>query len=176
MATDHLTELAAALRILDPRLRSHEGYRLAQLIRDVRPRGVLWLCGNGGSFATAQHWAVDLAKVCAIRAHVLGQNGAALTAWANDDSYADAFADELDRYARHSDIVIALSCSGTSANIAAVLALAARRNLPSVLLTGDVNDETAVASHTIRIPSKDYGVVEDCFAAIGHWLTKELAQ
>lgn len=167
---NHLAELTKTLQSLDP----HE---LVPFVRDVRMRGgALWLAGNGGSFAVAQHWACDLSKVCAVRAQVLGVNGASLTAWSNDDSYAEALADELWRQAHSDDAVIALSCSGQSSNIWHALVHAQRRHIPTVLLTGLVSAETAPANITIRVPSNDYGVIEDCFSAIGHWLTKELAQ
>ena len=83
---NHLRELINTLHILDP----HTLTPLVPLVRDCRMRGAtLWLCGNGGSFATAQHWACDLTKVCAVRAHVLGANAASLTAWAVADRKPD---------------------------------------------------------------------------------------
>lgn len=158
---------------------------LVPLLRDCRMRGAtLYLAGNGGSFATALHWAVDLSKVCAVRTHVLGANGAALTAWSNDESYAAALAAEFERDAKLDDVLIALSCSGTSSNICAALRTANSRprvvpiehSVRTVLITGIVNAETAPADITIRVPSRDYKVIEGCHLAIGHWLTKELAQ
>lgn len=171
----HLVELTKAINVL---FDTQDSARLlVPFVRDCRMRGgALWLCGNGGSFANALHWACDLTKVCAVRAHVLGANGALLMAYANDDDYADALSEELLRFAHNDDALIAFSCSGTSPNIAAVLNIARGRRLPAALLTGLVNAETARADLTIRIQSKDYGVIEDCHAVLGHWLTKELAQ
>lgn len=176
----HIVELTKALNVL---FDTQDSARLLiPFVRDCRMRGgTLFLAGNGGSFATALHWACDLTKVCAIRAHVLGANGAMLTAWANDGSYADALADELNRMVRNEDALICLSCSGTSPNIAAALAVVnkrvpvAPRSTRTALVTGIVNSETAPADLTIRVQSRDYAVIEDCHLAIGHWLVKELA-
>lgn len=169
---NHIADLTRVLHILD----SHVLTELATLVCDVRTRGgTLWLAGNGGSFATALHWACDLSKAAAVRSQVLGGNGAALTAWANDDSYADALASEWDRGARLHDALVCLSCSGTSPNITAALKLARRRHAPTALLTGLINT-VALADVMVHVPSRDYGVIEDCHSIIGHWLTKELAQ
>lgn len=177
----HLTELTKALNVL---FDTQDSARLLiPFVRDCRMRGgTLFLAGNGGSYATALHWAVDLCKVCAVRTAVLGANGSMLTALANDDGYGGALAAELDRMVRNEDALIAFSCSGTSPNIAAALSVVnervpvAPRSVRTALVTGIVNNETAPADLTIRVQSRDYAVIEDCHMAIGHWLTKELSQ
>jgi D-sedoheptulose 7-phosphate isomerase len=170
---NHIADVTHALHTLDP----HTLTALAALVRDVRIRGgTLWLAGNGGSFATALHWACDLQKVTAVRAQVLGGNAALLTAWSNDEGYAQMLVRELERGARNDDALLILSCSGTSPNIWPALVHAQARRLPTVLLTGLMNAKTAPADLIIRVPSHDYGVIEDCHSIIGHWLTKELAQ
>jgi D-sedoheptulose 7-phosphate isomerase len=136
--------------------------------------GTLWICGNGGSFATAQHWACDLSKAVGMRAQHLGANGAVMSAWANDADYADTLEAELTRLARPNDRLIALSCSGTSPNIARVLECAGELGIQTALLTGTLNQDIGHADLVLRVRSRDYGVIEDCFGVIGHYLTKEL--
>lgn len=133
--------------------------------------GTLWLCGNGGSASIAQHWACDLSKAAGRRVQALGSNPAVLTAWANDSDYANALGAELSRLARPGDRLIALSCSGRSPNIYWVLKEATVRKLPIALVTGGPEVDGML---TVCVPSDDYGIIEDCFAAIGHWLTQEL--
>lgn len=133
--------------------------------------GTLWLAGNGGSAAIAQHWACDLSKASHKRVQALGCNPAVLTAWANDTSYGAALAAELDRLHQAGDRLLMLSCSGMSANIGQLISYARQARIPHYLITGGMVADVP----NVRIPHDDYGIIEDCFSAIGHWLTKELA-
>lgn len=158
---NYFHELQTALAGIDPT-------PLLDFVRDCE--GTLWIAGNGGSASIAQHWACDLSKAAGRRVQALGSNPAVLTAWANDSSYADALSMELDRLARPGDRLIALSCSGTSPNIKDVLC----HDMPCALLTGSHLAGGAYADLILYIPHAHYGVIEDCFGAIGHWLTEEL--
>lgn len=160
----YFQRLSAVLAALDP----------TPLLSFVRAcEGTLWLCGNGGSAAIAQHWACDLSKAAGRCVQALGSNPAVLTAWANDTSYDLALAYEFDAVAGPRDRVIALSCSGASKNIWHVLRLAAEQDIPAALVTSVLCPATHGAL-AIYVPSEDYGLIEDCFAAIGHYLTQEL--
>lgn len=133
--------------------------------------GTLYVAGNGGSYAVALHWACDLQKAAKRRCVALGANASLLTAYANDDGYAKALAEELRLVWRAGDRLVLLSCSGTSANIEALRDTAYPRQIETALITSD-----CYAGHDamMRIPSRDYGVIEDCFSAIGHWLAGEV--
>ena len=136
--------------------------------------GIVWLFGNGGSFANAQHWSCDFLKTAKLRTAVLGANGALLTALSNDTRYEDAVAEEFGRLAQHGDVLIVLSCSGYSPNVARLLMKARELSITSVLFTGSINTTIAQADTTVRIKSESYGIIEDCHAAIGHYLTQQL--
>ena len=138
-------------------------------------KGTLWLCGNGGSASTAQHWACDLSKAAGRRVQALGCNGAVLTAWAHDVDYESVFAMELTRMGRDGDALLCLSCSGTSPNILAVLRRAYSRDMPRALVTGRVAPaDWKPFDVVVTVPHTHYGIIEDCHLAIGHWLTEEL--
>lgn len=160
----YFDELSQVLQRLDPA-------PLLPFVRDCT--GTLWLAGNGGSASVAQHWACDLSKAAGRRVQALGSNPAVLTAWANDTSYADALAKELDMLFQPSDRLILLSCSGRSPNILALMGFAKKRNMPHYLITGRAAP-TYIDTPALIIPHGDYGIIEDAFGAIGHWLTEEL--
>ena len=169
--TQHFRDVAAGLEQLDMAL-------LAQMMREAREcrkiGGTLWLAGNGGSFATVQHIAADLIKAARTPAVALGVNAALLTACANDQSYDVAIGSEFALWAHQDDLLICLSCSGTSANIAALVSMAREKGVRSWLLTSTARERVAQADQVVRVWSHDYTVIEDCHMAIGHWLVKEL--
>jgi D-sedoheptulose 7-phosphate isomerase len=161
----YFDELSQVLSRTDP----------APLLNFVRGcEGTLWLAGNGGSAAIAQHWACDLSKAAGRRAQALGSNPAVLTAWANDKSYGGALAAELASLARDGDRVICLSCSGTSVNITTLLRQAWLLKLPRAIVTGRANVYPTPVDLMVSVPHGSYGILEDSFSAIGHWLTEEL--
>lgn len=76
----------------------------------------VWIAGNGGSAANAEHFATDLFKK-GVKAHCLSSNASILTMISNDYGYENVFSLQLAIYAHPGDLVILISCSGTSANI-----------------------------------------------------------
>jgi D-sedoheptulose 7-phosphate isomerase len=103
------------------------------LLEGYRRGATIFIVGNGGSAATASHFACDLAKGTRIeglpgfRVMPLTDNVPLITAWANDTRYDRIFAEQLTPHVQPGDILIAISASGNSANVlaAAVVARAA---------------------------------------------------
>lgn len=83
----------------------------------------VFTCGNGGSAATASHFASDLSKgalapgKAAFRAICLSDNVPLLTAWSNDVHYEYAFAERLKPWVSRGDVLVAISGSGNSKNL-----------------------------------------------------------
>lgn len=85
---------------------------------DVRRRNKqkVFVCGNGGSASTAEHFTNDLfAK--GVRAICLNSNVAIITMIANDYGYEHIFDRQLEVFADSGDLLIVFSCSGKSQNI-----------------------------------------------------------
>ena len=98
--------------------------RVVNLIEDARLKGKrVFVFGNGGSAATASHFASDLSKGAIskgkprIRAHALTDNVPGLSAWANDTSYENIFSEQLENHVESGDIAIGISGSGNSQNV-----------------------------------------------------------
>jgi D-sedoheptulose 7-phosphate isomerase len=90
---------------------------IIDIIRSKRDLGKsVFICGNGGSAANAEHFATDLFKK-GVRAYCLGSNSSIITMIANDYGYENIFSLQLRIYAKPGDLVVLISCSGTSANI-----------------------------------------------------------
>lgn len=88
--------------------------------------------GNGGSAATASHFACDLAKGTItpgrprFRVVALTDNIPLMTAWSNDVGYEDVFANQLGGLMGRGDVVVAFSGSGESPNVLRAIELAHR--------------------------------------------------
>ena len=83
----------------------------------------IYVFGNGGSAATASHFACDLGKGTLLPGKApfkvvpLTDNVPLITAWANDVSYEDIFANQLAGVVEAGDLVIGISTSGNSPNV-----------------------------------------------------------
>lgn len=102
----------------------------------------IFTLGNGGSAATASHFACDLAKGTIrenrprFRVIPLTDNVPLMTAWSNDVAYQDMFAEQLRNLIREGDVVVAFSGSGNSENVLRAVRLAQRARGITVGLTG----------------------------------------
>lgn len=116
--------------------------KMSAVIADaVKHKRSVFLCGNGGSFAMAQHFAAEMSGRFELdrpgfRAYALGSNGATLTALANDFSYDSTFSLELSALSKSRDVLIAMSTSGTSSNIVSALATAKNLDVTCLGFTG----------------------------------------
>jgi len=117
--------------------------QIIAILRRARSEGKhIFLIGNGGSAATASHFANDLLKSTVaegkprIKVIALTDNIPVLLAYANDCGYETIFAEQLDALATPGDVLIAFSGSGRSANVLRALDLAQNRGLSTVGFTG----------------------------------------
>ena len=147
----------------------------------------VFVCGNGGSWSTAEHFAADLRKWSRIpgsggvRAQALTL-GPLATAYANDHEYAEVFSRQLSDLAQSHDVVVGISCSGASRNVINALSHAQRFEGQSIALTGREGMRPfwigrlpmTTADLEIRVQAEDIRIIEDCHLAICHMLTGEV--
>lgn len=103
--------------------------------------GTVYLCGNGGSAADAQHIAGELVgRFCrqrkALPAVALSTDTSVLTCIANDYAYEEVFARQAEALVRRGDILWAFSTSGTSANVIAAARVAKEKGASVIAFTG----------------------------------------
>ncbi|MGC8958950.1 MAG: SIS domain-containing protein [Chloroflexia bacterium] len=171
----YLTQLQAILAGLP----TEEIRRAGEILLEARRRGAqVFTLGNGGSAANASHIACDLSK-SAIRPDLprfrvisLVDNVPLATAWANDTSYENVFAAQLENLLHPGDVVIALSGSGRSPNILNAARLARERGATVIGLTGmDGGHLREVTDPCIIVPSDCMEQIEDAHLIIGHLLS-----
>lgn len=134
----------------------------------------LWVLGNGGSMAIAQHFAQDLLKMCDVKAQAMNCPSM-LSAYANDDGFEYSFFNPVRALSNEGDAIMIFSCSGTSRNyIEFVSGFAERRNrILSVVGTdgGFLKKKSDVCVH---IDSSDYQVCEAAFTVVADIVVKSL--
>jgi D-sedoheptulose 7-phosphate isomerase len=103
--------------------------------------GKILSCGNGGSAADAQHFSSELLNRFELErpglpAVALTTDSSTLTSIANDYSFVDVFAKQVRALGQSVDVLLAISTSGTSENVARAIRAAHERGLKVVALTG----------------------------------------
>ncbi len=147
-----------------------------KIINSYRNNGQLFLCGNGGSAADAQHLAAELVgrfylERQAYSAEALSTNTSIITALANDYDYNMIFARQIEAKGREGDVLIGITTSGKSQNVLQAFQCAKKQKLVTVLMSGKVNEYLPVldyADHVIEMPSGDTPRIQEAHILIGH--------
>ena len=114
------------------------------IIESLKKAGCVYICGNGGSAADAQHIAGEFVgrfkrQRAPLPAIALSTDTSVLTCIANDYDYQSVFARQLEALAKKGDILWAFSTSGTSANVIAAAELAKQKGVRVLAFTGRPN-------------------------------------
>ncbi len=144
--------------------------------REARDTGRnIFVCGNGGSAATASHLATDLLKGasygCASRFRILALTDSlpALTAYANDVSYDCVFVEQLKNFAEPGDLVVGISGSGNSPNVLRAIEYANSAGCRTLSLTGrDGGKLGPLAQLNIQVREPHMGRIEDVHMIVCH--------
>lgn len=139
----------------------------------LKAGGKVIFCGNGGSFADAQHLSAEFSSRFlfdrpGLPSLALGTNSSAMTAISNDYGYEYVFAREIKAIATHNDIIIAITTSGNSLNICKALEAAREVNAKSVVLMGAGRGLIDDTIETLNVPSKETARIQECHILIGH--------
>ena len=138
----------------------------------------IYIFGNGGSAATASHFASDLSKGAIspgkprMKAMALTDNVSLLSAWANDTAYENVFAEQLENLIEPGDIAVGISGSGTSNNVLNGVKVAKAKGATTIGFVGFnggiLKDLVDLA---IVVPSHNMEQVEDIHLLLEHVIT-----
>ncbi|MGQ9549453.1 MAG: D-sedoheptulose-7-phosphate isomerase [Roseiflexus sp.] len=145
--------------------------------------GAIIICGNGGSAATASHFACDLAKWTIsggcrrLRALALTDNVPLMTAWSNDTAYERVFVEQVMSLYRPGDTLVAISGSGNSPNVLRAVEWMASQGAVTIGLTGFNGGKlVTLAQIVVVVPSHFMPEVEDVHLALCHSLAVALGE
>ena len=138
--------------------------------------GKVFIAGNGGSAADAQHIAAELVSRFykerkALAAESLTVNTSNLTAIANDYDFSVVFSRQLEANARKGDVFWGISTSGNSKNILSAIHTAKNIGMKIIGFTGESGGKMAepkMCDLLIRIPSKDTPRIQENHILMAH--------
>lgn len=151
--------------------------RFIETLLDARQRGAtVFFIGNGGSAATASHFANDLGIGTnsydkPFRVISLTDNVAVLTALGNDFGYEEIFVRQLRILGKQGDVLVAISASGNSPNLIKALEHAKLAGIKAIAITAfDGGKMKVIADEGIHVPTepKEYGPAEDVHMVLDH--------
>lgn len=149
--------------------------QVALLVADAFKEGHrVYLCGNGGSAADAQHLAAEFTGRFysdrePLPAEALHVNTSFMTAVANDYSYDQVYERAVKAHGRKGDVLIGLSTSGNSKNIILAQEEAKRRGMLVVSFTGETGGKMKDScDYLFNVPSTDTPRIQESHILLGH--------
>jgi len=149
-------------------------------VSSLKKGGKIFLAGNGGSAADAQHIAAELVSkfnldrpgLCAI---ALTTDTSIITSIGNDYGFDVLFSRQLQAIGAPEDVFIAYSTSGKSSNIINALKFANENKMLTIGLTGNSNSPMQdLCKILIKIPSDKTPLIQECHLVIGHLLCEQI--
>lgn len=152
---------------------------VVKLLDDARTKGKrVFILGNGGSAATASHFACDLAKGAIVpgqprlRAIALTESVPLISAWSNDSCYENMFSEQLTNWMESEDIIIGISGSGNSPNVLNAMRTARSAGALTIAFTGFNGGKIKhLADLCIIVSSYSMEQVEDIHLLLCHLIT-----
>lgn len=150
-----------------------------RILTTLRRGGKVLSCGNGGSAADAQHFAAEMVNRFerqrrALAALALTTDTSILTSVANDGSFDEVFARQVEALAQEGDLLLAITTSGNSRNLCRAAETAHARGVGVIALTG--RDGGAIAARLrkgdieIRVASRSTARIQEVHLLIIHCL------
>jgi D-sedoheptulose 7-phosphate isomerase len=167
---------AETLRLSAERLTDRVARAVGIVVGCYRSGGGVFLFGNGGSAADAQHIAAELVgrflkNRRALKAEALTANSSVLTSLANDFGYEEVFVRQLAANASPGDVAIALSTSGNSPGVVAGLKKAREIGMKTIAFTGRGGGRCAeFADVLLDVPSEQIPRIQESHAVLYHIL------
>jgi D-sedoheptulose 7-phosphate isomerase len=134
----------------------------------------VFVCGNGGSAADAQHFAAEW--VCRYKddrrplaAIALTVDSSAITSIGNDYGFEHVFSRQIEALGKKGDILLAITTSGISKNVVAAIVAARARGLKVIVLTGEKGEHLkSAADVVVAIPSNEVARIQEMHELIIH--------
>ena len=145
------------------------------IVSSIRNKGCVFLAGNGGSAADAQHFAGELISRFKfdrnpLPAIALTTDPSCITAISNDYGYEKVFERQLLGLANPGDVFVGFTTSGNSQNIINALNAALKSELITIAICGENGVKSNKPDVLISVPSKSTPHIQEMHAVTSHLL------
>lgn len=169
-------ESAAAMTAAGASMAARISAAAEMLTSCLKAGGRVYVFGNGGSAADAQHIACELVgrfqkERRALAVQALSTDSSVLTCLGNDYSFEQLFSRQIEAFGRAGDVAIGLSTSGNSPNVVAALSRARELGLKTIAMTGEGGGKcAALADVLLAVPCRSTPRVQEVHALVYHVL------
>ena len=155
---------------------------IKKIYKTIKNGGKIYICGNGGSAADAQHLAAEFLirlrptfNRRALPVISLALDTSTITACGNDIGFDKIFARNLEALGSKKDVLIAISTSGNSKNILNVLKFAKKNKIYSVGFLGNKGGMAKKISNlNLIIPSSNTARIQEAHIFLGHYIFEQV--
>ena len=145
------------------------------ILRAIKRKRTIFVCGNGGSAAIANHYVVDFIKFFRGKTSLkpkilsLSDNIETITAISNDLDYKYVFSYQAQSLCNKNDLIIIISSSGNSKNVVELIKFAKKNKIKTIGFSGFTGGYLKKNSDiSIHINANNYGVSEDSHHILMH--------
>ncbi len=145
------------------------------ILRAIKKKRTIFVCGNGGSAAIANHYVVDFIKFFRGKTSLkpkilsLSDNIETITAISNDLDYKYIFSYQAQSLCNKNDLIIIVSSSGNSKNVVELIKFAKKNKIKTIGFSGFKGGYLKKNSDiSIHINANNYGVSEDSHHILMH--------
>jgi len=185
LQTDYFRKYSGYVQKLLSQIDTESVKRVVDCLLKARENNkTIYFAGNGGSAATASHFAQDMGEIGrkirgkGFRTQSITDNVSALTAISNDYSYDNVFSLQIEYNFNLGDVLIVISASGNSPNVIKAVNLAKEKKGITVGFVGfeDGGRLAQVCDHIVHVKSRkgEYGPVEDVHLILNHMIVSYL--
>ena len=145
------------------------------LARALADGGAIYICGNGGSAAQAQHFSAEfvgrfLMERPGLPSAALTTDTSILTAVGNDYGFEEIFARQVKALMKPGDVLWGLSTSGRSPNVLKAFEAARAAGGRTLFMCGPQAPEGLEFDITLTAPSSDTPRIQELHLLYGHTL------
>lgn len=146
----------------------------ALLLRALKAKKKVLVCGNGGSAADSQHFAAELVgrykgERKALPAIAITVDSSALTSIGNDYGFEQIFSRQIKALGSYGDVLVAISTSGASKNVLEAISAARKKKMRVVALTGEKGSALQKkVDIVIVVPSRETARIQEIHELVFH--------